>query len=362
MRKHLFIIFLLFLFWLPFFQVQAQEETPVTQEETLEGRVVRSLEEDVIVESGQQYLYQRLEVLITKGSLKGREVEIEVGNLPLVSQIKYQPNDQVLISYSLDFEGNEVFYITDFIRRLPLTILFLLFIILALVIGRWRGASAIFGLFISFLIIFLLILPQIHAGRDPVLVAVLGAFLIIPATFYLSHGFNRKTTIAVLGTLVALLITSFLARFFVRATRLTGYASEEAGFLQVARPGIINIQGLVLGGIIIGLLGILDDITISQAAIVEELKKSNPKIKTKELFLRAMNVGQDHIASMINTLVLVYASAALPLLLLFINSPRPFSEVINYEIIAEEIVRMLLGSLGLIMAVPITTFLAARAS
>jgi len=181
---------------------------------------------------------------------------------------------------------------------------------------------------------------------------------IIPITFYLSHGFNKKTTVAVGGTVIALIITGILAGIFVEAAKLTGFASEEAGFLQVAKQGLVNIKGLLLAGIIIGVLGVLDDVTVSQSAIVFQLKQANAKIKAGELYKRAMDVGKDHISSMVNTLVLVYTGAALPLLLLFIDNPHPFSEVVNYEIIADEIVRTLVGSIGLVLAVPITTLIA----
>lgn len=361
MRKRLLAISLLLLFFLPLFGVFAQEgPSSPAQEEILEGKILESIEENVILQAGKQYLYQKLRVLITKGSLKDKEVVIEAGNIPIVGQPKYKPGDEILISYSQDFEGKDAFYITDYIRRRSLLFLFLIFVILALIVGGWRGGTSLLGLGISFLVIFIFILPQIYAGRDPVSIAIIGSLIIIPASFYLSHGFNKKTTTAIFGTLVALVITGILAKVFVEATKLTGYASEEAAFLQVARPGVVNIRGLVLAGIIIGVLGVLDDITISQSAIVQQLKEANPKMKSKELFLRAMAVGQDHIASMVNTLVLVYTGAALPLLLLFIDNPHPFSEVINYEIIAEEIIRILVGSIGLIAAVPITTFLAAR--
>ncbi len=328
------------------------------QEEILEGKILGSIKEDVVVQGGQQYLYQKLRVLIVKGSLADQEVAIEVGNIPIVGQPKYKAGDEVLISYSLDFEGNEVFYITEFVRRKPLFWLFSLFVLLAVVVGKWRGLSSLLGLAISFLIIFVFILPQIYAGRDPVLIAIVGSLFIVPFTFYLSHGLNKKTTVAVMGTFIALIITGFLAKFFVEAARLTGYASEEAGFLHVAKEGMVNIKGLVLAGIIIGTLGVLDDITISQSAIVQQLKAANPKISHKEQFWRAMDVGRDHIASMVNTLVLVYTGAALPLFLLFITNSHPFTEVINYEIIAEEVIRTLVGSIGLITAVPMTTFLA----
>jgi uncharacterized membrane protein len=213
---------------------------------------------------------------------------------------------------------------------------------------------------ISFLIIIGFILPQIYAGYNPVLIALLGSFFIVPVTFYLSHGLNKKTTIALLGTVISLVITGFLAKAFIDFGRLTGFASEEAGFLQFSRGDVLNIKGLVLAGIIIGVLGVLDDITVAQSAVVEKLKEANPRIGDKKLFTKAMSVGRDHIASMVNTLILVYTGAALPLLLLFVDNTAPFTQIINYEIIAEEIIRTLVGSIGLILAVPITTFLAVR--
>ncbi len=353
--------FLIGLFFLLFFSFGGTKTHAISsvREEILEGKIIDSIKEDIIIREGKQYLYQELKVLITKGSLKDKEVIIEVGDIPIVGQPKYKPGDEVLVSYSQDFNGDDVFFITDFIRRQPLILLFLIFIALATFIGRWRGVSSLLGLGISFLIIFLFILPNIYKGYNPVFIAIIGSIFIVPATFYLSHGFNQKTTMAILGTLIALIITGILAKIFVDLTRLTGYASEEAAFLQVAKPGVINIRGLILAGIIIGVLGVLDDVTISQAAVVQQLKEVNPKIKLKQLFARAMSVGKDHIASMINTLILVYTGAALPLLLLFIDNPRPFGEIINYEIIADEVIRTLVGSIGLILAVPITTLLVA---
>jgi uncharacterized membrane protein len=352
--KIVLAIFLLFLGLSFFSKVQAVEE------EILEGKVVKILKEEIITQAGQQTLSQQLEVLVTRGTLKGKEVTVEAGTVPLVGQQKYQIGDKVLLSRSRDLEGNDVFYISDYIRRLPLLWLFLIFVVLVVAVGRWRGISSLFGLGVSFLGIFVFILPNIYAGREPVFIAIVGSFFILPVTFYLSHGFNKKTTVALISTFIALIITGILAKIFVEATRLTGYASEEAGFLQVAKKGTMDIKGLLLTGIIIGALGILDDITVSQAAVVEQLKKANSKIRSRQLFWQAMSVGRDHIASMVNTLVLVYTGAALPLLLLFVDNPMPFSQVINYEIIAEEIVRTLVGSIGLISAVPITTFLASK--
>lgn len=330
----------------------------VPQEESLEASVVSILEEKEVEVMDEKQLYQKIELLVTKGSLKDKKIIIESGDIPLANLQKYKVGDKVIVSYSKDFEGNDYFYITDYIRRSSLFWLFALFVILVAVVAKWRGLSSLLGMGISFFVIFSFILPKISAGSDPIQIAIIGSLFIIPITFYLSHGFNKKTTIAIAGTVIALIITGILAGIFVEAAKLTGFASEEAGFLQVAKQGEINIKGLLLAGIIIGVLGVLDDITVSQSAIILQLKEANPKMKFDELYKRAMNVGQDHISSMVNTLVLVYTGAALPLLLLFSDNPHPFSEVINYEIIADEIVRTLVGSIGLVLAVPITTLIA----
>jgi len=355
----IFALFFSFSFLLP--RVLAQADFA---EEILETKVQKILEERQEKPMGTEefQLYQKLELLVTKGSLQGKTIEVESGNLPVSNLPKYKVGDGLIVSYSQDFEGNDVFYITDYIRRNSLFWLFAIFLVVALLVGRWQGLTSIIGLGISFLVIFKFILPQIYNGASPVQVAILGSFIIIPVTFCLSHGLNRKTGLAIVGTVIALILTGVLANLFVNLAQLTGFASEEAGFLQAYKPGLINIKGLLLAGIIIGVLGILDDITISQAAIVEQLKKTDSKLTFSQLYKKAMNVGRDHIASMINTLILVYTGAALPLLLLFINNPRPFTEVINYEIIADEVIRTLVGSIGLILAVPITTLIAALAA
>jgi uncharacterized membrane protein len=341
-----------------FAQEDISFDTTPLQEETLEAMVISILEEKEIEAMGKRQLYQKLECLVSKGSLKAKKIIIENGKIPEVNLRRYQTGDSLVVAYSKNIDGKDVFYIIDYVRRNSLLWMFFIFIILTVVVAQWRGLSSLLGMGISFLVIFRFILPKISTGSDPIQITIMGSLLIIPLTFYLSHGFNKKTTVAVMGTIAALIITGILAGIFVEAAKLSGFASEEAGFLQVAKQGAVNIKGLLLAGIIIGVLGVLDDVTISQAAIVFQLKQANAKIKPGELYKRAMDVGKDHIASMVNTLVLVYTGAALPLLLLFIDNPRPFSEVINYEIIADEVVRTLVGSIGLVLAVPITTFIA----
>lgn len=330
------------------------------QEETLEGKIIKITGQKRITSSNnsKEQLYQQLEIQLTKGSQKGKTMNIESGDVYQGSNTLYKAGDEVVIAYAKESTGSETYLITDYVRRTPLLVLFLLFVVITVVVGKWKGLSSILGMGVSFLVILKFILPSIYSGSDPVTIAILGSLAIIPVTFFLSHGFNRKTLVAIVGTLISLVVTGILATLFVEATKLTGFASEEAGFLNVFKEGTINIKGLLLAGMIIGVLGVLDDITISQSAIVQELKLANPQLKSKDLYLKAMSVGKDHIASMVNTLILVYTGAALPLLLLFVDNPRPFSELINYEIIADEVVRTLVGSIGLVLAVPITTFIA----
>lgn len=328
------------------------------QEEPLEAIVIRVIEEKQVEVMQKKQLYQKLELTVMSGPQENKKIIIENGTMPLANEQKYHLDDKVMVSTIKGVDGKVSYYISDYMRRDALIVLFAIFILVTLFITKWRGLMSLLGMAISFLIIFSFILPQISSGANPIEIAILGSLIIIPVSFFLSHGFNKKTLVAIVGTLIALIITGLLSSFFVEAAKLTGFASEEAGFLQVAKQGAINMKGLLLAGIIIGVLGVLDDITISQSSIVFQLKEANTRLSIDELYKRAMNVGQDHISSMVNTLILVYTGAALPLLLLFINNPHPFSQIINYEIIADEIVRTLVGSIGLVLSVPITTFIA----
>ncbi|HOZ03461.1 MAG TPA: YibE/F family protein, partial [Candidatus Woesebacteria bacterium] len=339
-------------------EAQAEALNPeLLTEEMLEAKVTQIFDEtkSLLPGSEQYVLSQKLELLVTKGSLAGETLTIETGDLGVPNAPTYQVGDQVMVSFTQDNAGGKLFYISDYVRRDALIGLLVIFLVLTLIIARKRGVFSVLGMVISFAVIFMFVLPRILSGDNPVLIAILGSMVVLPATFFLSHGVNKKTLVAISGTLIALVITGLLAITFVQAAKLTGFSTEEAGFLSFESDQAINMQGLLLAGIIIGVLGVLDDITVSQSAIVFELKSANPKLGIGELYRRAMGVGQDHIASMVNTLVLVYTGASLPLLLLFVNNPRPISEIFNYELIADEVVRTLVGSIGLILAVPITT-------
>lgn len=361
MSKFLIYLFVTVIFLISSGSISAQNAVDQSMrqgQEIYEGKILKVLEEKEIEVAGIKQLYQKLEVLITGQEMQGEKLIIENGNLPIINLIKFQPGDEVKFTRTITEDGSYLYYILDYLRRNVVFRLFLLFIVFVVAIGRWRGIASILGMLISFTVIIFFILPQLLSGKDPVLITILGAAMIIPPTFLLSHGFNKKTTAAIIGTIFSLTFTGILTAIFVRATRLSGLSSEEAGFLSVYMQGNLDIKGLLYAGIIIGALGVMDDITVSQSAIVEQLKKANPVIRFKELYFRAMAVGQDHIASMVNTLVLVYTGAALPLLLLFIKTENSFREIIDFEIVTEEIVRTLVGSIGLILAVPVTTLIA----
>ncbi len=329
------------------------------RDERLEGVVEEVKVEQRKTVDGQSWYYQELDFRVEKGSLAGKVVGIVNGEMGNSRTEKYKVGDKLIVGYGEMVDGENYFYIIDYVRKNMLGWLLLAFVVLAVVIvGKW-AVTSLLGMGFSFLVIFRVILPAIIEGQDPVWVAIGGAMLIIPATFYLSHGFNKKTNAAILGTVVSLVVIGWLSKWLIEIGNFTGLASEEAGFFLIESGGGVDMRGILLAGIIIGALGVLDDVTVSQAAIVAELKETDKELGVKDLYKKAMRVGHDHITSMINTLVLVYTGAALPLLLLFVSGGLGFGEVINYEIVAEEVIRTLVGSIGLVLAVPVTTLVAA---
>jgi uncharacterized membrane protein len=255
--------------------------------------------------------------------------------------------------------GQPPYYnIQDLERGRPLLLLAAVFVGAVIAFGRWQGVRSLLGLGLSFVVIVSFVVPAILHGHSPVLVAVTGAMAIMLISLYLSHGMGPKTTAAVVGTALALGLTAALAIAFVAAASLTGLASEEALSANYAVGGL-SLRGLLLAGIIIGGLGVLDDVTMSQASLVAELHQANPTAGFAALVTGALRVGRDHIAATVNTLFLAYAGAALPLLILFVTGQDSLGTVATTEIVAVEVVRALCGSVGLIAAVPLTTVLAA---
>jgi len=250
------------------------------------------------------------------------------------------------------------FSLSDFERGRPMLFLALMFAGLVILFGRLRGALSLVGLGLSLAVVLLFVAPAIQGGKSPLAVAVVGAMAVMLVTITLAHGLGPKSLAAILGTAASLVVTVALAVIFTDLTHLTGLSSEEATFL-LANEGGLSLEGLLLAGMVIGALGVLDDVTISQASTVLALRGANPAQRFGELFGRALDVGRDHVSATVNTLVLAYVGAALPVLLIFTAAPLGFVEAVNLELIAKEVVATLVGSIGLITAVPITTALAA---
>ena len=295
-------------------------------------------------------------VVPSKGPDEGTAVILQVAEGPGSPPV--EEGDRIVLGYTPDAAPGSQYYLADFQRRTPLLVLALLFAAAVVVLGRMRGFRALVGLAFTLVLLVTFLIPAVLEGESPVAVAVVAAAAIVLVNLYLAHGLNLHTTTAVVGTLASLALIGALAVVFVGATHLTGMGSEEASFLQAASARV-NLEGLLLGGIIIGSLGVLDDVTVTQASAVWELHLANPAAGPATLYRSALRIGRDHVASTVNTLVLAYAGASLPLLILLVEANRQVSDVLTGEVVAAEIVRTLVGSVGLVASVPITTALAA---
>lgn len=274
-----------------------------------------------------------------------------------------RPGQDVLLQL-VDFgDGSEpVVYLVDVVRTRSLLLIGILFAILTLIVGGLRGGYALAGLGVTLVVLFGFILPQILAGQNPVLVTVAGSIVILAVNMHLTHGWNRTTFYSFLSTAIGLGLVWVFGSAFVAFSQLSGVASEEASLLFLTVEALHSPGGLLLAGIILGAVGVLDDIAITQSETVQELKRTDPSLTRKELFVKAMHIGRHHIASVVNTLVLAYAGVALPLFLLFyVREDLTVWRFLNEELVAEEIVRTLAGTITLILIVPIATWCATLA-
>ncbi|HVY68273.1 MAG TPA: YibE/F family protein [Patescibacteria group bacterium] len=354
------------------FSIAAADPSAAPYAELDKARVLTVSDNSEVQGSRYSRITARLQVRLLTGREQGQQVEvvqdeqltdarlqeIHPGDIIVVGQIQIPvPQDQ-----SLGGPAQAASYVLVDRYRLPgLAALAAIFLILAALLGRWRGLTSLVGLAVSAGILIWFVAPNILAGKDPVVVTLVGAGGIALVSMFLAHGFNRRTVLAVISTLLTLGLAEVLAYYAVIWTRLFGNGSEEAFYLQQGFAGNINLRGLLLGGILIGSLGILNDITTAQAAAVAELRGANSSLTLKELYQKGLSVGREHIASLINTLVLVYVGTSLPLFLLvtLTTVSQQWWAILNSGSLAEEIVRTLVGGLALILAVPITTILAA---
>ncbi len=301
------------------------------------------------------------------GTCKKATIRVDTGNdkgrtfTEIVQPDQSRQLDQgqeVVVAYEPAAPKDLQYSVTDVNRRFPMALLAGIFALAVVVVGRLRGVMALVALAISFLVLTFFILPAILQGSNPLVVAVVGASAIMLTALYMCHGLSARTSVAALGTLISLLLIGVLGSGFIGWASLTGNTDDNTGLIHGLYPDI-DMSGLLLAGVIIGSLGVLDDVTVTQTSAVWELHAANPSMGWRGLYRAAIRIGRDHIASVVNTLVLAYAGAALPLLLLFSIAQSSVGTVANSELVAEEIVRTLVGSIGLVASVPVTTALAA---
>lgn len=340
--------------------VHAQENSvPGGADGYYRGEVVEVVQEGRREDAGFTSFFQELRVEILSGDLKGKTIEVEHGGVVSLSPTEeFETGDRVVVIEFLS-QGESRFSILDNYRLPSLVIIVLSFFVLVILVAGRRGVGSILGLVVSFAVIVGFIVPQILAGHDPVLISIIGSVVIALSTMYMAHSFSRDTTVAVVSTFFTLVFVGILSYTFVEVASITGVGSEDTFLLQFG-PVAVSIKGLFLGGMIIGALGVLDDITTSQTAAVLEIFKANPKLSFKELFVRGSNVGKHHVASLVNTLVLAYVGVSMALFIMIVVNPadQPLWVILNSEVIGEEVVRTIAGSAGLVLAVPITTLLA----
>ncbi|UIX32671.1 YibE/F family protein [Streptomyces sp. GQFP] len=326
--------------------VNASGDTPTGDTSTAEGS------------SAQQQATgdcKRATIRVDTGDDKGRTFTEIVQ--PDQSRQLHQ-GEKVVVAYEPSAPKDLQYSVTDVNRRLPMALLAGIFALAVVVVGRMRGVMALVALAVSFMVLTFFILPAILQGSNPLVVAVIGASAIMLIALYMCHGLSARTSVAVLGTLISLVLIGVLGSGFIDWAALTGNTDDNTGLIHGLYPSI-DMSGLLLAGVIIGSLGVLDDVTVTQTSAVWELHAANPTMGWRGLYRAGIRIGRDHIASVVNTLVLAYAGAALPLLLLFSIAQSSVGTVANSELVAEEIVRTLVGSIGLVASVPVTTLLAA---
>ncbi len=358
------IIILSLLVFLPAIGLaQTDINTDQRSDRIFEARVVKILEEKIINrDDGSSAIQQNLLLRGLEKEWKNKEIEYRgISNLDIVSANIFKIGDKILVGEIKNIDGATDYYVLDFVRSDYLFWLAIIFAIVILVIGKMKGLKSLVSLVISFFIIIKFIIPQIILGANPLIVGVLGSLIILAIIIYLTEGWKAKSHIALASVFFSLIITFILSWIFTGLTRLTGLAQEDAVFLLGASNALIDFRGLLLSGILIGMVGVLDDVVVGQIESVRQIKNANPNLTNKEVYKSAYEVGNTHLGAIINTLFLTYAGASLPLLLLFYINPVgsiTFTQAINNELIATEIVRTIVGSIGIALSIPISTYLA----
>ena len=327
--------------------------------DTVRAEVVQIIEEGEIDLGGNLQTYQIARVNILEGEYAGIPMEIDYGKRQIRSDdYLMKAGDKVMVSISKTLDNVVNAYFVDYVRTTPIIWLTVVFAIAIILISSWKGIRALLSMAFSLYIIIGYIIPHILIGEDPLRVSIIGSIILLAVSLYLTYGWTLKTHAAVISMILVLILTGVLSGLFVVFAKLNGTGDENVMFLMQLMETPINLRGLLLGGMIIGALGVLDDLVTTQASAVFELHHANPSLGFRGLYNSAMRIGQDHVAATVNTLVLAYAGASLPMLLMFSLGRGDYGYLINFSFIAEELVRTLVGSLGLIAAVPLTTAIA----
>lgn len=336
------------------FLVQAQEVHQELQE-TVKAKVLEIVSEfdRDIMGTNTTTTVQTVRVELLSGQKTGQVATFDNDLVTLAV------GDKIFVNRLEAIDGSEYFMFKDVERRMKLFYVGLLMVGLIVLFAGWQGARALLSLALSITAIIFLLVPALLAGYSPALASLLIAGFILAVSLFLTHGFKPRVTIAFVGTFGAVAVTCLLSWICVSWMRLTGFSSDASVYLNFSTGGTLDIAGLLLGSIIIGLLGVLDDVSITQASVVQELRRANNNLGWRDLYTRAIRVGRDHVGSLVNTLALAYVGAALPLVLLFAQSQAAFLDILNQEVIAAELLRIMVGSIGLILAVPFTTIVAA---
>lgn len=312
---------------------------------------IRLEKTDFLPSAKSEVLIQEIDAVVLDEKDKGKIIF-------LVNDFtKLKPGDKVFVS-SYGTGENEVYGVIEKDRTKALILFFFLFCAGVVTLSGKQGVRSLLSLLGSFVVIIYFLLPNLLAGAPPIGISITTASLILFFAIFFTHGFNKESLVAFSGTFIAILLTGLLANFSIEIAELSGFSSHESVYLNFLNDSVLDIKGIFLAGIIIGSLGILDDIAITQASVVSELWRANKSLSKKEVWKSALRVGREHSSALVNTLALAYTGASLPLLLLFSGSSAPIEMTLSREVFAGEIIRTVVGSLGLLLTVPITTLLA----
>jgi uncharacterized membrane protein len=336
-------------------RVEAQELHDDVSE-VVQAKVVRVLNQETrrIPGTDTQHQYQTLEAEIVEGERTGTIVQVQNDFLNLSA------GDRLFVIRYEQVGGDETYSVQDVDRRLPVTLLIVGFVLCIILFGGWYGVRSLLALSFSLVVLVYVLVPGLLAGWDPLRTCFFVAAGVLAAAIFITHGVRRESYIAYGGTMIAVLITLMLAQGAVHWSSLSGFAADESVYLNINSRGTIDLIGLLIGGIVIGVLGVLDDVAITQVSVVRELLGSAQHESRARIFVRAMRVGREHVGAVVNTLALAYAGASLPLMLLMSTAPMSGRALFNMELLGTEIVRTVVGSFGIVLTVPIVTYLAVR--